>query len=1118
MRRRHFSTFLWTVLALGFVIVLGVGIWFYRDQQQVQRREVAKDLTAIAQLKAEQIVAWRKDQLADADIQKYPFLLTSVAHVLAHPTERHLQDLRTRFRAVARQHDYTDILLVDTSGKTHLSLSEPTPRHRMYLPSLDTALRERRPVFADLHTEPQGGAPHISVVWPLFADEKVQKPLGALVLITDASRFLFPLLQSWPTPSETGQTLLVRRDGDHVLFLNDLRHQPDTALNLRLPLSRKELPAVMAALGKEGFVETKDHQGIEVAAVILQIPESPWLLVSKISADEAFADRHHQSRLLLALLVGLILLFGALVLVLLQREKKAHFQTLYHSEVALRTAMERHSTTLKAIGDAVIATDAQGRVELVNPVAEKLTGWKQEEASGKPLDEVFRIVSAHTGQKADDPVSRVLLEGIVAGLANHTILISRDGQEYQIADSAAPIKDSDGTVTGVVLVFRDVTDEYQMRQALRDAEHYYRSLIHSLHEDILVIDREYRVTDINNSALRSLSLSRDDAVGRRCHELSHRVKMPCHETGEPCGLLRVFETGKPCNLHHEHVNAQGDRIYIDLLCSPLKDATGKVTHMIEAARDVTDLFRAHEEVAASEEKYRRLFETMAQGVVYQVPNGEIISINPSAARILGISPDRIEGKTSSDTDWNPIREDGSELPGPEHPSMVALRTGQRVIDFTMGVRNQQTGKRVWLNVSAIPLFRPHEEHPFQVYTTFTDITDRKWEEEEKSKLQAQLRQAQKMESIGTLAGGIAHDFNNALTPIMVQTELAKLNIPADSPVQEGLDEIMKAGHRAKELVKQILTFSRQSEQQRLPVDLTPMVKECMKMLRSSIPTTIDIRQDIAEVSCTVMADPTQMHQIVMNLCTNASQAMQETGGLLEVSLKPVKLNEREAGDYPDLQAGGYIMLTVSDTGAGIESELMEKIFDPFFTTKPVGEGTGMGLSVVHGIVRSHGGDIAVQSRPGKGTVFTVLLPRLEHETDMEAETVDRSIPAGSERIMFVDDEDSMVKLGEQVLTRLGYRVTVKKNGVEALAAFRQQPDKYDLIITDMTMPNMTGDNLATALMGIRPDIPVIICTGFSEQMDKQKASALGIRAFVMKPFMVKDIAETIRNVLDANGA
>jgi CheY-like chemotaxis protein/two-component sensor histidine kinase len=352
---------------------------------------------------------------------------------------------------------------------------------------------------------------------------------------------------------------------------------------------------------------------------------------------------------------------------------------------------------------------------------------------------------------------------------------------------------------------------------------------------------------------------------------------------------------------------------------------------------------------------------------------------------------------------------------------------------------------------------------------------------------------------------------------MVQTDLAKLTIPADNPVQENLDEIMKAGHRAKDLVGQILAFSRQSAQQRISMNLTPMIKESLKLLRSSIPTTIEIRQDIEGGPCPVWADPTQMQQIVMNLCTNASHAMQETGGVLEVDLKTVALGTEAAKAYPNIGPGRYVMLTVSDTGVGIEPELMEKIFDPFFTTKPVNEGTGMGLSVVHGIVRSHEGDITVRSDPGKGATFSVLLPRLEGKAKVETVVRNGSVPTGSERILFVDDEETVVKVGEQMLKKLGYHVESTTQAVEALAAFREQPDRYDLVITDMTMPNMTGDELTRQLKAIQPDIPIIICTGFSERINEEKAEAMGVKGFLMKPIGKSELTQLVRTILDGRG-
>jgi len=386
-------------------------------------------------------------------------------------------------------------------------------------------------------------------------------------------------------------------------------------------------------------------------------------------------------------------------------------------------------------------------------------------------------------------------------------------------------------------------------------------------------------------------------------------------------------------------------------------------------------------------------------------------------------------------------------------------------------------------------------------------------EEEKKKLEAKLRQAQKMEAIGTLAGGIAHDFNNILGAIIGYAELAMMEVPDGSRVKHDLMEVFKAGHRARELVKQILSFSRQSDQERMPIQMRSIVNESIKMLRASLPTTIEIRQNIESDIATIEADPTQMQQVIMNFCTNALHAMSEEGGILEINLSETELDSYTASQYPDLSPGKYVRLTVSDTGHGMDKDVMERIFEPYFTTKEVGEGTGLGLAVVHGIVKDHGGTITVYSEPEKGTTFHVYLPVIEKAEEPEKETVE-PLPTGYERILFIDDEPGLVEIGKQMLEKLGYDVVVRTSSIESLELFREQPDRFNLVITDMTMPQMTGDKLAQELMQIRPDIPIIICTGFSERMTEEKAKEMGIKAFAMKPLVMRDLANTVRKVLD----
>jgi signal transduction histidine kinase/ActR/RegA family two-component response regulator len=387
-------------------------------------------------------------------------------------------------------------------------------------------------------------------------------------------------------------------------------------------------------------------------------------------------------------------------------------------------------------------------------------------------------------------------------------------------------------------------------------------------------------------------------------------------------------------------------------------------------------------------------------------------------------------------------------------------------------------------------------------------------QEEREQLTQELRQAQKMEAIGTLAGGIAHDFNNILTPIFGYTEMVQAAQPEGSKSKEHLTEVLKAANRAKDLVQQILTFSRQSEHERKPIKIDTIVKEAIKLLRSSIPTTVEIKQNIAQECGVVLADPTQIHQIVMNLCTNAYHAMREQGGILAVSLTEVEVGPEDYITDLQLAPGAYLRLEVSDTGHGMPPEILEKVFDPYFTTKKQGEGTGMGLAIVHGIVNSQDGKITAYSEPGKGTTFHVYLPCLKTETvAIEAETSEAT-PGGSERILAVDDEEVIVALQKKMLESLGYKVTTMTSSIDTLKIFQSQPDNYDLLITDMTMPGMTGAELAKKVRAIRPDIPIILYTGFSELINKEKAEAMGVSKYLTKPASIKELAISTREVLD----
>lgn len=394
-----------------------------------------------------------------------------------------------------------------------------------------------------------------------------------------------------------------------------------------------------------------------------------------------------------------------------------------------------------------------------------------------------------------------------------------------------------------------------------------------------------------------------------------------------------------------------------------------------------------------------------------------------------------------------------------------------------------------------------------------EIAEHQATEKARVKLEVELRQIHKMEAIGTLAGGIAHDFNNILGIIMGNCELAMDDIPEWNPARANMEEIKTASHRARDIVRQLLSFSRKTEDEKQLIKLQTLVKETIALMRATIPTTIEIRTAIDAELGVIRADPSQIHQVIINLCTNAAHAMETHGGILEIHLKAIERERITNIPFKELKPGSYVQLTISDTGQGIDSTIIDKIFDPYFTTKEFGKGTGMGLSIVHGIITNHEGFVSVYSEPGQGTSFKVYLPLVDERPVREMKPIDVT-PGGDEAILWVDDEDSILKMGQKTLVRLGYQVDTHNDPTEALKAVRSQKDKYDLIITDMTMPKMTGADLAQHILKIRPDMPIILSTGFSHKIDKERANIIGVREYIEKPLDKLELSMAVRRALD----
>ncbi len=1093
----------WLIIyAALLLVVLGGGGMFFSREEQLNRRQAINQLDSIAQLKIRQIRQWRTERLGDAQmLVDTPLIAEMVNRWLAAPAPNQREGILAWFDALEKNYQYTDILLVDPKGEIRLSLSgNRDALHQEALALLTEAAARKKAMLSDLHRiglQP----PHQDVLAPLFVQEgQQQRWIGTILLRIDAGIFLYPMLQSWPVASATGETSLVRRDGEQILFLNALRHRPDSALRLRVPAGQNDLPADMAASGRQGVVKGIDYRGREVIAVAYRIPETPWSMIAKIDTSEALSEWRTHATYISILMVGACLVLTAGLGVLWQRTRKEHYRIAYQAEVDRREREARYHAILLSVGDGVIVCDSDGRVTLLNPVAETLTGWQREDALGRHVDEVFHIVNESTGQAAENPVERVLRQGVVVSLANHTKLIARDGAERPIADSGAPIFDDQHRIVGVVLVFRDQSEERVAEAKLRRTTQLLERAEEMAEMGCWEFDFATKMVWASPSARRIYGLTGETWT----IEEVQRLPLAEYRVALNRALKELVLANAPYDIEFR-IRRPSDSALIDIRSQAEYNAEGNTIFGI--IQDITALKQAESALRESESRYRSLFQNNHAVMLLVDPNdGAVVDANPAATCYYGWSHAELLAKNINEIN---VRSDGEIREAMDQ----ACRERRNAFAFRHRLAD---GSIRDVEVISGPIMVAGQE---RLYSIVQDVTDRHRAEEQRQRLQEQLLLAQKLESVGRLAGGVAHDFNNLLSPILGYSELLQEN-PNSGPTQrEQAGIIHQAAIRARDLVRQLLAFGRKQTLVVETVDLNEVIRAFFPLVRRTVREDIRIDLNLSPLAAQVRVDIGQIEQVIMNLMVNAQDAMPD-GGLIVLETKDVQLDQEYADGHASVQAGPHVLMAVTDTGCGMSEEVREQIFNPFYTTKKDGQGTGLGLATTYGIVKQHGGNIWVYSELGHGTSFKIYLPVAEATDPVQpdttpAEPLSGEEDSGSATLMVVEDNAMVRELTVDILSHSGYTVLAAASGAACLQQLRSLDQPLDLLLTDVVMPVMNGKVLYQEAVRLCPGLRVLYMSGYTENVIGARGVLDAGIHFIHKPFTPKTLLAKVREVLRA---
>ncbi len=964
--RRSFLILLVVFLGLGAFIGT-IGYRTYKDQKARLEADVRSELTVVADLKVGQVVQWRDERLADARMAAAATVLPAIQRVLEGRVDSRDQ-AAAWLTAIQDGTRYADAILTSSDGKVRLSGGKVDSANPIFAEHMKELREKGQVVFSDIAFDPGFGGPLMRLIIPLRRDGILR---GAMLLGIDPSRFLYPLLRTWPEPSVSAETLLVRKEGNEVVFLNELRHRANTSLRLRIPLTQTSVLAVQAVNGREGLADGVDYRGVRVLGVLRRIPNSPWWLVAKIDADEVYAPLRQQAVWLGLLGSSLLLTAGTCggfvwrhLRASLDRQRFAESQ---RAEESLRRSEERFRSVVENAPEGIIIHN-NAIIRYANPAALSILGAKEPgQLLGRSLMDRIHP-DFHQAVQLRIRGSQLAWEPVPA---MEQAWITEDGQSVDVEVSSVPFIHNQEDAA--LVFFHDVTERKRAEEARRRTQSLLQSVIEGTSDAVYVKDAEGRYLLVNSSVGRAMGKPVQDIIGR--------------------DDLALWPPG-----------------------------------MGEAIMAADQTVMRERRTTTVEESMRLNNGAIA---TYFTAKGPMIDHRGNVVGLFGIS---------------------------------------------------------------------------------RDVTERNRAEQERARLQEQLQQAQKMESIGRLAGGVAHDFNNLLTVINGYSGMLLSEVGPNDPIRPRLEEIATAGERAAELTRQLLAFSRKQVIEPRILDLNQVVEDVTKMLRRLLGEDIAVHTVLAPDLGPIRSDSGQLHQLLMNLAVNARDAM-PNGGKFVIETENIEIDEEYAATHAESRVGAFVLLTVTDTGIGMNEETLRRAFEPFFTTKGTGEGTGLGLSTVYGIVKQGEGWISVYSEVGKGTTFRIYLPRAGNSPTPQHDETAAPKLEGKETILVVEDQDDVRKLTCTVLQRLGYHVLQAPHGSDALRLSKAYEGEIHLLLTDVVMPEMTGRELAERLARERPDIRVVYMSGYTGNViAKQEVLERGA-AYLAKPFSPRALGAKLREVL-----